>query len=234
MFKFSFYPELSIPINKNPNRIYAFPIFGGLLKGLALIPQFIMLFFLAIGAVVLSVINSFYVLFQGKYWDTNYKYQLRVIRFFLRIGIFWVGLDDKYPGFSLDAKNSFTLEIKKPTNPNRLLAFPVLGGLFRMIILIPYYIYSQILGNGQWIAILAASFGVLFYGKYPQSLYEFIVDAERVSLATGLNMLGFSDNYPSFDISMKHKNVKILLIVLGVLWYINNHDSGSMFRIFSR
>lgn len=234
MFKVEYYPNLSIPLNKTPNRLYAFPILGGLLKGLFLVPQIIMLFFMAIFSVILSIINSFFVLINGKFWDTNYEYQLKFTKFFLRVCIFWVGLDDRYPGFDINSQNNFTLEIEKPRNPNRLLAFPILGGLFRLIILIPYFIYSQILSNGQWIAILAASFPVLLYGRYPQSLHEFIVDAQRVSLSAGFSLAGFSDHYPSFSISMKHKNVKIILIILGSLWFLSNHENGAMFSFFIR
>lgn len=214
--------------------MYAFPVFGGLLKGITLIPHLVILAFLGMFVSILSFINSFYVLFNGKYWDENYKLIIKTTHLLLRVYFFWVGFTDKYPGFSLDTKDSFTLEIKKPTRPNRLLAFPIFGGLFRLIILIPYFIYSQILSNGQWIAILSASFFVFFKGRYPESLYEFILDSQRVSLAAGFNMLGLSDRYPSFDISMNHKNVKILLIILGALWFLNNRDNGETIRIFTR
>jgi len=233
VFKSELYPKLSVKNNLKPNRFYATPLFGGLIKIIILIPQMIEVFILIPVVFVLVIINSLYVLIFGKYWDTAYGLTLNLVRFFIKTYFFWAGIFDSYPGFSLSTDGKFVLDIKKPVTPNRLFAFPIFGGLVRLLFLIPYLVYSQVLGNGSWVGVIISSFPVFFKGKYPQSTYEFAVDAERVGLGLFFNMVGFSDKYPSFKISMSHKNVKIILIAIGIIFFIFNNGSKSWFKLQS-
>jgi hypothetical protein len=139
------------------------------------------------------------------------------MKFCIKIYLFLYGITDKYPGFDLDSNGLFELDIKKPTHPNRGFALPLLGIIARIILLIPYIIFNGVLNRGSGVAVLISWFAVLFQSKYPDSLYEFERDSLRVSLATSTYLTGLSDKYPSFYISMDHKNVKIALIIAGVL-----------------
>ncbi len=229
MFKSELYPKLSVKENLKPNRFYATPFLGGVIKIILLIPQVIEALILMPVLFVLIIINSLYVFVLGKYWDTAYEFMLNYIRFFVKTYFFWVGFDDAYPGFSLSTDGKFVLDIKKPSSPNRLFAFPLLGGFVRFLFLIPYLIYSQVLGNGAWVGVIVSSFPVFLKGKYPQSTYEFAVDSQRVNLGMLFNLVGFSDRYPSFKISMNHKNIKIILIAVGTILFLFNNAGKSRF-----
>lgn len=220
------YPNLSIEHISNPNRLYAIPLLGGLIKVIICIPLFIFTFFLAIGFLFLSLINSFVVLFTGSYWNTAYTFSLNFLRFQTKINFFFFGLTDRYPGFSFSAAGDFTFDIPKPTNPNRLLAIPLLGGFVRAILLIPYFVYVSILKNASGIAIAISSFVVLFKGRYPESTYELARDYTRISLASSCYLIGLSDSYPNFWISMNHKTIKIILITVSVLIVVGNFFSS--------
>lgn len=225
-----FYPELKIDLIQNPNRLYAFPILGGIFKIIILIPIAIEVAFLSLFWLFVSIINSFVVLFAGKYWDFNYNFSLGLFRLFTKVSFYFNGLSNKYPGFSFSL-TEFTLDIKKPENPSRFYAIPIFGGLVRIILLIPYFIWTQVLSNASEIGTVASSIPVLFKGYYPESTYELNRDTTRVSLGNYSYMLGLSDTYPSFWVSFNHKTIKIILLVIGVILALGN--SANSYNDFS-
>ncbi len=216
------YPHLNIKVNKNPNRFYAFPVLGIVVKMIMLIPVFLEAFFLGIAFLFFLVANPFVVLFTGNYWESAYNFFLGMMRFYTKLYIFILGLSDEYPGFNLKENSRFELTITKPTHPNKWLAFPLFGFIIRIILLIPYQIYSQVLRNGSFIAMVISWFTVIFTDKIPESLYEFEQDSLRVALADMSYIVGISDKYPSFMISMNHQTVKILLIIAGAILFASN------------
>ena len=217
LFKTTIYPHFEVENNKKPNRVYAFPIFGLLLKLIILIPVSIEYFFLSLASIFVFVINSFVILFTGKYWGDAYRFFLALMRFETKISLFVYGLTDKYPGFSLGTDGLFKLDIEKPVNPNKWLNFPLFGFLVKLALLLPYIIFGSALCNGSFIALVISWFTGTCKKPYPKSLYEFERDTLRVSNATSVYLLGLKDNYPSFYISMDHQTEKILLIIFGAL-----------------
>jgi hypothetical protein len=142
---------------------------------------------------------------------------LGLFRLCAKIKLFIWGITDKYPGFTLDTNKLFELNVAKPEKPNRWLAIPIFGIIARGILLIPYFIFSEVMEKGSGIAMVISWFAVTFKAKFPVSLYEFEKDSLRVSLATSTYLLGLSDKYPSFAISMNHQTAKVLLLIAGAL-----------------
>jgi len=216
------YPDLTVEHIQNPNRLWAIPVLGAVVKGIILIPVFVWLYLLSIAWGVLIVINSFVVLFSGHYWDPAYRLTLGFTRIYLRVMLYFTGLTDRYPGFGLANDDpAIALEIAKPESPNRLWAVPILGGLVKVVILIPYLVYLVVLQYAAGIGIVISSFWVLFMGRYPEAVYELTRDYIRVLLAEVVYITGLSDSYPSFRISMNHAGIKIALIVAVILlWFV--------------
>ena len=213
------YPDLFISRIEKPNRLWAFPILGFLIKIIISIP--VLIFLMAIGlvaSILISIANPFSVLFTGRYMDSAYDFFNMYMIYTAKLGFFFFGLTDKYPGFNNFKAEGFTLNFVKPQMPNRLFAIPLFGLLVRMILLIPFFIYLYVLNLASYIGMLFSSFAVLFGGKYPESTYELIRDYMRVQLAMTAYLNGISDKYPSFKISMNHKNIKIALLIAGALW----------------
>lgn len=220
------YPTITIQHIQNPKRLYAIPLVGGLAKIIMLIPVAIVLFVYGIIYLVVSLINSFYVLITSRYWDRAYTYSLGIMRYTAKISFYFAGLTDKYPGFSLQIEDNYAVEMPKPENPSRFFAIPIIGGVVRIFLLIPYIIYDQVLKNGATVGMVASSLPVLGKGRYPESTYEFTRDSTRVNLALTAYMSGLSDKYPSFWISMNHQKIKIMLIVIGaLLTFADSFDS---------
>jgi hypothetical protein len=213
----AFYPDFSIPKIKEPSRNWAFPIFGGLVKIIILIPIFVEIALLMLYIFFLQIINSFYVLFNKKYWQYCFDTTVKTINLIAQAALFFAGLSNKYPDFSLKASNEFELKFTMPINPSPLFAFPIFGGIARGILIIPFAIYSQIIANGARVGVVASSIPVFFKGRYPDSTYELAIDALRLQFSELAYFAGISDKYPSFKINMNHQTAKIALIIIGTI-----------------
>lgn len=221
----SFYPTIKIDRILNPNRFYAFPFIGGFVKIIMIIPIGVYFGLLSIANFFIIIINSFFVLFTGKYWKVAYELNLGLLRLSTKISFFFSGLTNKYPGFSLTIEDEYSLDINYPENPNRLFALPILGFVARFVLLIPYFVYAYVIQSASNIATLASSLIVLVKGYYPETTFELNRDSVRLSQATTAYIIGLSDKYPNFWISMNHKRMKIFLIILGIISIILNSSS---------
>lgn len=112
-----------------------------------------------------------------------------------------------------------------PDSPSRGFAIPVLGGIGRGILLIPFGLWVQVIAYGTFLAVIVTSFPVLFAGRFPLTSAELVRDALRLSLSRICYGLGLSDSYPSFSISMDNPGVKWLFIILGILFVLVQFSS---------
>lgn len=218
IFTTKVYPEVHIDHVKDPNKLYAIPFVGIFVKLILLIPVLLLIMVLGIACYVLSVINSFYVLFSDHYWKPSYDLNLIFLRYNTKMIFYLTGLTDKYPGFDMKSNDSSMVNIAMPESPNKFFAIPLLGFFLRVILLIPFSIFNSIISNASRIGLIVyAWWSVLLKGVYPEAIYELTKDAQRLSLGQMSYMVGLSDNYPSFKISWNHKNLKIALIVAAII-----------------
>lgn len=227
----SLYPTVSVSLPKHPKRLYALPLIGYIVKGISLIPLSIILFVYGIVAFFAYIINSFVILFSGTYWDFAYRIAIGALQYHTRMHFFLYGVTDAYPGFSMHKKHSITIEIPKPEKSNKFLNFPVLGLITRLILLIPFFIYVHIIALSTTAALIGAILFVFFRGFYPESCFEIIRDSQRLTLASFSYMLGLSDTYPTFAISMNHKKIKIFFIAIGILLFLLGKGGRKMEKI---
>ncbi len=217
----SIYPELTITKIKNPSRAWAIPILGGLAKIIILIPVFIEIAILFLYVFILQIINSFNVLFSKKYWPYCFEMTVGVYNLVAKTTFFFYGLSDKYPGFDLKLNGDFGLKYQIPKSPGVFFAIPILGVIARGILIIPYAIYSQVIGNGAKVGVVASSIPVFFNGRYPDSTFELARDSTRLTLSQMAYFAGISDKYPSFKIDMNRQTIKIALIIIGTLMLLS-------------
>lgn len=87
-----------------------------------------------------------------------------------------------------------TFEADIPTEGrNRLTVF------FRYFTAIPIQIVAFIYGIGAFFAVIAAWFSIVFTGKYPQGMYDFIGKALRISSRANAYAYLAIDEYPPFN-----------------------------------
>ena len=190
--------SLTIAYLENPNRLWAIPVIGGAVKLLIVIPVGIWLLFVDFGAIFLSIFNAFGVLFTGKYWEPAYALAVGSMRLTAKANCFALGLSDTYPGFSLKSSDDVRLEFAIPAQPNRLLALPLAGGLFRFAILFPFFIFLFVIGLLVMLVYWLTWIPVLLIGRYPEGLFNFMVYTQRLQLRLSAYTFGLSDIYPRF------------------------------------
>jgi len=80
-----------------------------------------------------------------------------------------------------------------PIKRSRLTVF------FRLLLLIPHFIWALLYGIAACIVVFIAWFAILFTGKYPAGMYEFV--AGYLRYYTRLSAYGYLvvDTYPPFD-----------------------------------
>lgn len=231
------YPEIKIDRIKKPNRWYAIPLFGFGFKLLIVFPVAIELWFLGVAQFFISILNACNIFFRGRYWKMAYELNLGIMRLETNVSFFLWGLTDTYPGFSLDTTN-YDLHIDFNKKPNRIFATPLLGMIFRFVLLIPYIIYRQVLSLAAFLAIFVSWAWVLFAGRYPDTTYEIARDSIRVDQATSAYFLGLSDSYPSWWMSLNHKPLKIVLLAIAAfltLWsFLGNRGTQNSQNQFQK
>lgn len=70
---------------------------------------------------------------------------------------------------------------------------------FRLILAIPWLIVAIFWELGALVCAVIAWFAILFTGRYPQGLYDFVVKAMRYMTRVNSYMLLMTDEFPSFD-----------------------------------
>ena len=150
---------------------------GGLAGGIVALPTVLML------------------VFRRKYPRWWFDWNREFSRFGARVGAYLLLLRDEYP--STDEEQAVHLEIDYPdaARLNRWLP------LVKWLLAVPHYIAIVLLGIGVALVTLVAWFVILFTGRYPRGLFDFVVGVlawgNRVS---GYAFLLVTDQYPPFSL----------------------------------
>jgi Domain of unknown function (DUF4389) len=137
------------------------------------------------------------ILFRQKYPRWWFDWNLELTRFSSRVGLYGALLDDCYP--STDESQSLRLDMAYPdarTELNRWLP------LAKWLLAIPHYIVLTFLVIAAFVCIVIAWFAILFTGRYPRGLFEFVVGVGRWSTrVTAYAFLLVTDRYPPFSLN---------------------------------
>ena len=71
---------------------------------------------------------------------------------------------------------------------------------FRLILVIPHVIVLVLLGIAAAVVVLIAFFAVLFTGRWPEGLREFVLNVQRWYLRVQTYFLLLTDEYPPFQL----------------------------------
>ena len=136
------------------------------------------------------------ILFRKKYPRWWFDWNRELLRFSNRVGIYLVLLNDAYP--STDEEQSLHLEIDYPDAETDLArGMP----LVKWFLAIPHYIVLFFLYIGAFFAVIFAWFAILFTGRYPRSLFDFVVGVARWhNRVTAYMLILVTDKYPPFSL----------------------------------
>ncbi len=109
------------------------------------------------------------ILFRAKYPRWWFDWNLQLQRFSNRIGVYALLMEDRYP--STDDEQAVHLEYSYPDVEADLgRGMP----LVKWLLAIPHYIVLFFLYIGAFFAVIAAWFAILFTGRYPRGLFDFV------------------------------------------------------------
>jgi hypothetical protein len=147
-----------------------------------------------IGVLVLPVLLM--LLFRKKYPRWWYDWNLQLTRFTNRIAIYFALMDDRYP--STDEEQAVRLNFPYPDAEHDLQrGMP----LVKWLLAIPHYIVLFFLTIGGLFAAIGAWFAILFTGRYPRSLFNYIEGVIRWHNRVGAYaFLLITDRYPPFSL----------------------------------
>ena len=137
------------------------------------------------------------ILFRQKYPRWWFDFNRELLRFSNRIGVYLALMDDRYP--STDEDQSVRLDIDYPDaerDLNRWLP------LVKWFLAIPHYIVLVFLGLAALVVVILAWFAILFTGRYPRGLFDFVLGVQRwTNRVLAYAYILVTDRYPPFRLS---------------------------------
>ncbi len=150
---------------------------------------------LGTGGVVFGA-TALMLVFRRKYPRWWFAWNLELTRFSTRVLAYLALLRDEYP--STDEAQAVHLELREPDaarDLNRWLP------LVKWFLAIPHYVVLAFVGIAAVFCVLLAWLVILFTGRYPRALFEFVVGSFRWGLRVGAYaFLLITDRYPPFSL----------------------------------
>lgn len=137
------------------------------------------------------------ILFRQRYPRWWFDFAREFTRFEARVGSYLALLTDRYP--STEDEQSVHLEIDYPDvkqDLNRWLP------LVKWLLAIPHYLVLAVLGVVAVLLVVVAWFAILFTGRYPRPIFDYVVGVGRWGLRVQAYVgLLVTDKYPPFRLS---------------------------------
>jgi hypothetical protein len=137
------------------------------------------------------------ILFRRKYPKWWFDWNVELQRFTNRVGIYLALMDDRYP--ATDEQQSVHLDYVYPDasrDLNRWLP------LVKWLLAIPHYIVLLFLWIAAIVVVIIAWFAILFTGRYPRGLFDFVEGVFRWgNRVIAYAALLVTDRYPPFALS---------------------------------
>jgi hypothetical protein len=134
------------------------------------------------------------LLFREKYPRWWFDWNVELLRFTNRVGVYVALMDDRYP--STDEQQSVRLDVAYPDARNDLNRWlPIV----KWFLAIPHYIVLVFLYIGVFFAVIGAWLAIVFTGRYPRGIFDYVEGVirwqNRVIAYAGILV---TDQYPPF------------------------------------
>lgn len=137
------------------------------------------------------------ILFRQKYPRWWFDWNLELQRFSNRVAVYLALMDDRYP--STDEFQSVRLDYDYPDVARELNRWLP---LVKWFLAIPHYIVLFFLDVAAFLVVIVVWFAVLFTGRYPRGLFDFIEGVLRWhNRVLGYAFTLVTDQYPPFRLS---------------------------------
>ena len=136
------------------------------------------------------------LLFRRKYPRWWFDWNLELTRFSERVVAYLCLLRDEYP--STDEQQAVHLDLDYPDAVQDLNSWLP---LVKWILAIPHYIVLAILTAGEVVVVILAWFAIVFTGRYPRGMFNYVVGVHRWTLRVQAYAgILITDRYPPFSL----------------------------------
>ncbi len=136
------------------------------------------------------------ILFRRRYPRWWFDFALELTRFGARVCAYFALLTDEYPSTVEEQKVHVQIDYPNVERDlNRWLP------LVKWLLAIPHFLLLIFLSAAAFFAVIAAWFAILFTGRYPRGLFDFVVGVGRWWLRVeAYAILLVTDRYPPFSL----------------------------------
>ena len=163
-----------------------------ILSWLIVLPHYVVLLFLGLAVLVIWPISWFAILIMGRYPRGMWEFVVNTLRWAANVQVFYLGQRDEYPPFSGTAPYPVQFELAYPERLSRLLLF------VKWLLVIPSVIIYFLIAIVASFAIFFGWVAVLFVGRFPRGLFDFVTGYARWGHRIAVYMLLLTDAYPPF------------------------------------
>lgn len=136
------------------------------------------------------------IVFRQRYPRWWYDFARELTRFEYRVGAYLGLVTDRYP--STVEEQAVHLDLVYPDAERELNRWMP---LVKWLLAIPHYLVLALLGIGAILAIVIAWFAILFTGRFPRALFDYVVGVGRWALRVqAYAFLLVTDEYPPFSL----------------------------------
>jgi Domain of unknown function (DUF4389) len=189
-------PAADYPLRLEVDYQDEYPRWLPLLAGILLIPHFIALLVVGIGAYFGLVVAWFAVLFTGRFPEGIFNYLVGVHRWATRVAAYSLWMTSKYPAFSLQAvpddRVRFSIEYPPEGRMGHL-------RVFQGILLIPFYIALYFFGL-VFILLFIPFFQIIFTKKYSKGIFDLMLVWLRWNARAQAYASFMVTKYPPFEL----------------------------------
>jgi Domain of unknown function (DUF4389) len=137
------------------------------------------------------------IVFRQKYPRWWYDWNLELLRFSNRVFAYLALMDDRYP--STDEHQAVVLDFPYPDAKQELNRWLP---LVKWLLAIPHYIVLFFLTIAAIVVVVIAWFAILFTGRYPRGLFDFVLGVLRWgNRVAGYAFVLVTDRYPPFRLA---------------------------------
>jgi Domain of unknown function (DUF4389) len=163
-----------------------------LIKWLLVIPHFVVLFFVGIGAFFVAVFAFFAVLFTGRWPRGAFDYLVGTYRWAYRVVAYFHLMTDAYPPFTLADDPDYPLRLHVDY-PEHIANW---RPLVQWLLAFPYLIVAGVLYWLTGLLSIVAFFAILFTKRIPRELFELMVPGMRWNLRGNAYGFFMTERYP--------------------------------------
>jgi hypothetical protein len=137
------------------------------------------------------------LVFRRKYPRWWYDWNLELTRFATRVVAYLFLMDDRYP--ATDAEQAVHVEFPYPDAERDVSQFMP---LVKWLLVIPHLVVLAFLYLGVLFAVIFAWFAILFTGRYPRGVFDYVEGVLRWHLrVAAYALILVTDEYPPFRLS---------------------------------